>query len=78
MCVELEDLQQAAQFKAEEHEKNMRIHRSQIESRMRELEIKSSELETLKSVNEAEKAEKQEVFRGFDSFNIVSYKTSIR
>jgi hypothetical protein len=69
LCAELEDLQQAALFAAEEHDRNMRAHGLQIESRMRELEMKSSELEKLKFENEAEKAqnyvEKQEVFLSF-------------
>ncbi|KAG0590523.1 hypothetical protein KC19_1G105900 [Ceratodon purpureus] len=53
---ELEDLQRAASAAAEEHEKNMRLHRSQFSNRLKELESKSSELETLKLENEAEKA----------------------
>lgn len=69
MSAELEDLQRAASLAAEEHERNMRAHRSQISNRMVELESKSSELETLKLENEAEKAryhaEKQKVLRNF-------------
>ncbi|KAG0619333.1 hypothetical protein M758_4G132100 [Ceratodon purpureus] len=60
---ELEDLQQEARSAEEDHDRNMRIYRSQIERRMRELEMKSAELETLKLENEAEKAEKQETER---------------
>lgn len=74
LSAELEDLQRAQSSAAEEHERNMRAHRLQTESRMLELERKISEHEKLNLENEAEMArhceEKDEVT---SNFNIGSF-----